>query len=110
MVHLYGVFDLIADYGLGTMAKASVVSLGYPTKLRKGGHHETCRTHCSNIISDCRFGGDSVGTAFGEEIVDIQPMFHGRGPVLTHIIEGDVHSNNTGLQVIADAVMQAYQS
>jgi len=40
---------------------------------------------------------------FGVPVVDVYPLFAGRGAELTHILENDVHPNNHGHRVIGDA-------
>jgi lysophospholipase L1-like esterase len=55
-----------------------------------------------NDIIAC-FGG-----LMGAEVVDIYPLFDGAAPSLTNIAEGDIHPNNDGHQVIADAVIATY--
>ncbi len=41
--------------------------------------------------------------ALGATVVDVQPIFDGKGPALTHIGEGDIHPNNAGYAQIASA-------
>ena len=49
-----------------------------------------------------------VGEQFGATTVDIQPIFDGRGSLLTHIDEDDTHPNTLGHRVIAYLVAIAY--
>jgi len=47
-----------------------------------------------------------IGTQFGATTVDIQPLFVGRGPHLTHINDGDIHPNTAGHAAVAHAVVK----
>jgi len=49
-----------------------------------------------------------IGGAFGAETVDIYPIFNNQALALTHIGEGDVHPNDEGYRLIADAVIATY--
>ena len=49
-----------------------------------------------------------IGGSFGAETVDVYPLFDGEAPGLTHIGEGDVHPNDAGHRVIADAVVATF--
>jgi lysophospholipase L1-like esterase len=42
-----------------------------------------------------------IGAQFGASVVDVQPLFAGRAPALTHVAQGDFHPNNAGHAVIA---------
>jgi lysophospholipase L1-like esterase len=48
-----------------------------------------------------------LGAMYGANVVDVQPLFAGRGPALTLIGRSDAHPNNTGHAVIADALTAA---
>ena len=45
----------------------------------------------------------AAAPALGATVIDVQPIFDGKGPVLTHIGEGDIHPNNAGYAQIANA-------
>jgi acyl-CoA thioesterase I len=47
-----------------------------------------------------------IGVRFGATTVDIQPLFVGRGPNLTHIDDGDIHPNTAGHAAIAHAFIR----
>jgi lysophospholipase L1-like esterase len=51
----------------------------------------------------------SIGGQYGATIVDVYPLFERKGPLLTHILTGDIHPNDAGYQVIADAFISAYK-
>ena len=51
-----------------------------------------------------------IGASFGAKPVDLYPLFDGKALTLTHISEGDIHPNDQGHQVIANAVIRAYTS
>jgi len=44
-----------------------------------------------------------IGESFGVTVVDIYPLFEGKATTLTHILEGDIHPNDIGYAVIAEA-------
>jgi acyl-CoA thioesterase I len=44
-----------------------------------------------------------IGESFGVTVVDVYPLFKGQALVLTHILKGDIHPNNAGYAVIANA-------
>ncbi len=48
-----------------------------------------------------------IGSAVGATVVDVQPAFDGDGLGLTHIGVGDIHPNDTGHAVIAEALVAA---
>lgn len=48
-----------------------------------------------------------LGSRAGATVVDVYPLFAGKGPVLTHILSGDVHPNDQGHEVIARALAAA---
>ena len=48
-----------------------------------------------------------IGASFGVTVVDVYPLFDNRALALTHIAFGDIHPNDAGHQVIADAFVQA---
>jgi lysophospholipase L1-like esterase len=49
-----------------------------------------------------------IGQMFGATIADAYPRFEGKGAVLTHITEGDIHPNNAGYAQIANVFKEAY--
>ena len=51
-----------------------------------------------------------IGSAFGATAVDIYPLFSDKALALTHIGEGDIHPNDDGYEIIAEAVIAAYNS
>lgn len=52
-----------------------------------------------------------IGASFGATIVDVYPLFVGKGPSLTNVLEnGDVHPTNAGHAVIASAFRDAYKA
>lgn len=48
-----------------------------------------------------------IGSAHGATVVDVYPLFLGRGPELTQIMMLDVHPNDQGYDVIAGAFLRA---
>ncbi|HEU5318329.1 MAG TPA: SGNH/GDSL hydrolase family protein [Chloroflexota bacterium] len=48
--------------------------------------------------------------AAGATVVDLYPVFQGRGATLTHILAGDIHPTNAGYAAIASAVRQVIRS
>ncbi len=50
-----------------------------------------------------------IGSAVGATVVDVQPAFDGNGLGLTHIGVGDIHPNDTGHTVIADALVASVE-
>ena len=48
-----------------------------------------------------------IGPAAGATVVDVYPAFEGRGALLTHIADGDVHPNDFGHWVIAARHLRA---
>jgi lysophospholipase L1-like esterase len=44
-----------------------------------------------------------IGDSFGVTVVNIYPLFEGNALALTHIAEGDIHPNNDGYALIANA-------
>ncbi len=47
-----------------------------------------------------------VGVELGATVVDVHPAFEGLGLELTHIGSDDIHANDLGYQVIADAFLE----
>ena len=41
-------------------------------------------------------------------VVDLHPLFDGKAVALTHIADGDIHPNDSGHEVISDAVIETY--
>lgn len=51
-----------------------------------------------------------IGANFGATVVDVQPVFDGKGPVLTHILEGtNIHPTNAGYAQIAATFDKAWK-
>lgn len=50
-----------------------------------------------------------IGASFGVTVVDVYPLFDNNALALTHIASGDIHPNDAGHHVIADAFVQAMQ-
>lgn len=48
-----------------------------------------------------------LGSRAGATVVDVYPLFAGKGPVLTHVLSGDVHPNDQGHEAIARAFAAA---
>ncbi len=70
---------------------------------------------CAAMAADPRNGGVNdlitcIGGQFGARVVDLYPLFAGKALELTHISEGDIHPNDAGYRVIADAVIAAYSA
>ena len=49
-----------------------------------------------------------IGGSFGAIVVDVHPLFDSQAVVLTHIALGDIHPNDAGHTVIADAFASAF--
>jgi len=47
-----------------------------------------------------------IGESFGVTVVNIYPLFEGKALALTHIAQGDIHPNNAGYAVIANAFIR----
>lgn len=67
---------------------------------------------CAANVADPRNAGLNdiivcVGQATNATVVDVYPAFEGRGALLTHITEADVHPNNLGHLVIALQFLRA---
>jgi len=51
-----------------------------------------------------------IGRRYGATVVDVYPLFVGRGPTLTHVAAGDIHPTDAGHLVIAGAFQRALES
>ncbi len=49
-----------------------------------------------------------IGQQFGLSVADVYPTFAGKGPVLTHIAQFDIHPNNAGYAQMATVVRSAW--
>ncbi len=49
-----------------------------------------------------------IGGSFGATVVNVHPLFDGQAVVLTHIALGDIHPNDAGHTVVADAFANAF--
>jgi lysophospholipase L1-like esterase len=70
------------------------------------------RVDCDADDPDARGMNDiiaCVGEALGAVPVDIEPAFAGLGLELTHIASEDIHANDRGYEVIADAFLAALE-
>ena len=50
-----------------------------------------------------------IGSSFGAIVVDTHPLFDDEALELTHIAEGDIHPNNDGYAVIANAFKDTFK-
>ncbi len=51
-----------------------------------------------------------IGRQYGATVVDVYPLFAGRGLTLTHVAAGDIHPTDAGHLVIAGAFQRALES
>jgi lysophospholipase L1-like esterase len=66
-----------------------------------------CPSRPADAAGDLRLGMNDwivcTGTRLGATVVDVYPLFRGRGPELTGIATGDPHPNDAGYEVIRRA-------
>jgi lysophospholipase L1-like esterase len=71
------------------------------------------RLDCDAVDPQAR-GMNDIIACVGEELgaisVDVEPAFVGLGLELTHIASDDIHANDDGYEVIADAFLRALRS